>query len=252
MAAARFHNRSAILTWHSIDAGGSVISTAPEVFRRQIEWLAASGLPVAPLARAAREPGLVALTFDDGFANFVEHAAPLLARHRLPATVFLVSGYSGRDNGWPGQSSAVPTLPLLGWDDARSIQRAGIELGAHTHSHPRLPQLSPGEVQRELERSRREIEDRTGAAVRALAYPYGASSPAVRRQAAALFETCVGTGLRMVRPPGEPLDDLPRLDMYYLRSNWAWLGSARGDLYLSLRAGLRSVKARWNAMAAAG
>ena len=247
MAAVRFHNRSAILTWHSIDASGSVISTAPAVFQQQVEWLAASGLEVAPLARAAREPGLVALTFDDGFANFAEYAAPLLAHHQLPSTVFLVSGYCGRDNGWPGQSNSVPRLPLLNWSDVRALHQAGVALGAHSHSHPRLPGLAPGEVKRELERSRLEIENQTGAAVRSFAYPYGATNLAVRRQAAAIFETCVGTELRTARLPGEPLDNLPRLDMYYLRSHWKWLGSARGDLYLALRAGLRSAKARWTA-----
>lgn len=248
MAAARIHPRSAILTWHSIDPSGSVLSTAPGVFRRQIDWLATeSGLTIAPAARAAREPGLVALTFDDGFANFVEHAAPLLAERRLPATVFLVSGYCGRDNSWPGQSEAAPRLPLLGWDDARALRAAGIELGAHTHSHPRLTHLAAGEVQRELDRSRREIEDQTGARVTSFAYPYGAANAEVRRLAGAAFELCLGTELRCVSPGDDPLDLVPRLDMYYWRRHWTWLGSARGDAYLAVRAGLRSLRARWTA-----
>ena len=47
---------SAILTYHSIDDSGSVISVSPEAFRRQMQMLADSGTPVVPLAEVLRRP----------------------------------------------------------------------------------------------------------------------------------------------------------------------------------------------------
>ena len=58
---------SAILTYHSLDDSGSVVSVSPEVFVSQMEWLSARGAPVVPLAEVCRTPGAVALTFETHF-----------------------------------------------------------------------------------------------------------------------------------------------------------------------------------------
>jgi hypothetical protein len=57
--------RSVILTYHSVDESGSVISTSPALFESQMRWLAASGLPVVPLRSVLRHSGALALPFDD-------------------------------------------------------------------------------------------------------------------------------------------------------------------------------------------
>jgi peptidoglycan/xylan/chitin deacetylase (PgdA/CDA1 family) len=58
-----------------------------------------------------------------------------------------------------------------------------IAVGAHTVSHPLLTAIPWWESLAELRRSKREIESRTGAEVRAVAYPYGGHSKAVRAMA---------------------------------------------------------------------
>ena len=76
----------AILTWHSLDRSGSPISVPPEEFRRQVEWLAASGVravTVGKLLELPDEEDAAALTFDDGFANFGEAAAPVLSEYGI-------------------------------------------------------------------------------------------------------------------------------------------------------------------------
>jgi len=163
--------RSAILTYHSLDDSGSVISTAPEIFRRQIESLAGSGIPLVPVDRVASCPGSVALTFDDGYRNLAEHAFPVLERFRVPATVFVVSRYCGLVNRWPSQPpGAVPEMPLLSWEQLAAAPH-GIEIGAHTATHPRLPALSADECDREMYECREEIQQRLARPVRWLAYP---------------------------------------------------------------------------------
>ncbi len=208
--------RSAILTYHSLDDTGSVISPPPEVFRRQIESLAGSGIPLVPLDRVASSPGSIALTFDDGYRNLAEHAFPVLDHFRVPATVFVVSRYCGLMNRWPSQSpGTVPEMPLLSWDQLAAVP-AGVEIGAHTATHPRLSALPADECDREMHECREEIQQRLTRPVRWLAYPYGSCSARVRSSAGRHFELAVGTSLRFVSPGVSPLD-LPRIDMFYFR-----------------------------------
>jgi peptidoglycan/xylan/chitin deacetylase (PgdA/CDA1 family) len=230
--------RSAILTYHSIDESGSVISTSEEEFERQMESLAASSIPVVPLAEAGRRPGSLALTFDDGFRNFRTKAAPVLLRYRFPATVFLVSGFCGRDNQWPGQSG-VPVLPLMDWDEVREIAAGGFEIGAHTVHHPDLRKLPPGEAAREMTDCKTEIEQRLGSVPTQFAYPYGRVPEDVRPP----FDLACGTRMAFLRSGDDPLQ-LPRIDAYYLRSGPAAgsIFSPKSGFYFAARGILRSLR----------
>ena len=234
--------RSVILTYHSLDDSESVISIPPSLFRRQMEFLAASGIPVVPLDQALHRPGSIAITFDDGFCNLLDHAVPVLERLRLPATIFVVSEYCGRNNNWPSQLHGVPDLPLLSWDKLSALPPL-ISLGAHTMTHPDLRRLSAEECERELCECQGQIEQHLGRPVRCLAYPYGASSPQVRSLADRHFELAVGTSLRFLSTRSSRLD-LPRIDAYYLRG---WFSLERlftesGSLYIGFRSLLRDVR----------
>jgi peptidoglycan/xylan/chitin deacetylase (PgdA/CDA1 family) len=233
---------SAILTYHSLDDSGSVISTPPGQFQRQMESLAASGIPVLPLDQVWRCPGSLAITFDDGFRNVLDHALPALERHGFPATIFVVSDYCGRRNNWPTQSREIPNLPLMSWAELAGLP-ALISVGAHTATHPNLTLLPAGECEREMSECQSRIEQSLGQPVRWLAYPYGASSPEVRSLAGQHFDLAVGTSLRFLPAQRDPLD-LPRIDTYYFRG---WLSPERlftrsGRLYLGARGVLREAR----------
>lgn len=236
-------SRSAILTYHSLDESGSVISVRPETFRQQMEALAAASVPVVPLKRIREHPGAVAITFDDGFANFAEYAVPVLQRLSFPATVFVVSGHCGRLNDWPGQPPEIPRLPLMSWRVLRDLPPA-ISLGAHTITHPDLRGLADRELARELREGRMEIEQETGRAADTFAFPYGAvdarTADAVRRE----FVMGCGTRLDFAGPAADPAA-LPRLDTYYLASAM-WFSRLFGIpamLYIALRRHLRDARA---------
>jgi peptidoglycan/xylan/chitin deacetylase (PgdA/CDA1 family) len=233
----------AILTYHSLDDSGSAISTSPALFRRQIETMLAQGVRFVPLEHAAAADRSAALTFDDGFANFLDHALPVLAHHALPATVFVVAGYCGKSNDWPSQPSWAPRLPLMTWRDLESISGGLIQLGCHTMTHPILPQLAPEEAEREIAQAEREIEDRTGRGVASFAYPYGASSSEIRRMVARRFTIGCGVRLALVEA-GADLMELPRVDAYYLRKMWLTrrLFSAQAKRYLAFRRLLRTAR----------
>lgn len=240
----------AILTWHSIDDSGSPISVSPAEWRRQVAWLAGCGARVVPLETVARAPGtdpLVALTFDDGFANFETDALPVLRDHGFPATLFIVTGHVGGDNRWAGRSSdIVPRLPLLGWDALARLPADLVAVGAHSHSHPRLGLITdPARLAEELEGASALIAERLGRVPDAVAYPYGSWSPATLEAAARRYRWGCTTELRALRVGEHPLA-LPRIDVHYLRApdrlgRW---GSARLRAWLGLRRAGRAVRGR--------
>ena len=234
-------SRRAILTYHSLDDSGSVISVPPALFRRQLQALKDSRVPVVPLRDLPSTVSpAVALTFDDGYQNFADLAAPELAGHGFPATVFLVTSFCGRTNDWPGQWPAIPRLPLMSWTTIRSLSRAGLDFGAHTATHPNLSQLDEAAARDEILASKREVADRLGLPVESFAYPYGSASAAVRRLVAENFSHGCATNLGFVTPASRP-EALERLDVYYLSRLYFFRHlfdtPARG--YLALRGLLR-------------
>jgi peptidoglycan/xylan/chitin deacetylase (PgdA/CDA1 family) len=234
--------RSAILTYHSLDDSGSVISVPPERFRRQMEFLASSRVPVVPLDEAMHRPNCVAITFDDGFRNFLDYGAPVLDQLGLPATVFVVSGYCGRSNNWPTQPKGVLDLPLMDWLDLAGLPPS-ISIGAHTDTHPHLTELTDAECDRELRESQERIEQRMGRRIRTMAYPYGSRSASVMAAAGRYFDLAVGTSLRFLSSRSCALD-LPRIDAYYLRGRFSLerLFQPLGSLYVGLRSTLREFR----------
>jgi peptidoglycan/xylan/chitin deacetylase (PgdA/CDA1 family) len=237
----------AIIMYHSIDPSGSPISVDRGTFRAHVAWLARGPvrvLPVAELAGAGVEEDAVAITFDDGFANLETEAAPLLADHGLPATVYVVSGAVGGTNAWGGRDApGIPTLPLLDWDGLGRVRERGMEVGAHTRTHRRLPALSPAELEDEVAGGGEAIAEATGTRPATFAYPYGAYDPASAGLVASRYAWGVTTDLRPLERSEDPAL-LPRLDAWYFRQPGrleAW-GSARFRWRLRARGAARRVR----------
>jgi len=237
----------AILTYHSIDESGSAISISEHTFRAQVAWLARADVRVVSVDALLRLPAdadAVALTFDDGFVNFGDIAAPLLAEHGLPSTLFVVTDSVGRTNRWPGASDrGVPELPLLNWDGIGRLRDQGVQIGAHTRTHANLARLALDRLQDEIVGSADRIRSETGRAPNAFAYPYGAISDKAVQIVASRFLWGCTTEMRAVAS-ADARALLPRLDMFYLREpgqleRW---GTARFRCRLTLRAGARLMR----------
>jgi peptidoglycan/xylan/chitin deacetylase (PgdA/CDA1 family) len=237
----------AILTYHSIDDSGSVISLPEAAFARHVEWLASGRVRVTTVDDLLRLPDAVdavAITFDDGFRNFGEVAAPRLAAHGLSSTVFVVSDHVGRTNAWGGVLDArIPELPLLSWGELEQLAQGGVTIGGHTRRHGSLSRVGGQALVDEIVGGARAIEDRIGCAPPGFAYPYGAVTDDAAALVAATFSWGCTTELRRVAAR-EDHARLPRLDMYYFREPGSlepW-GTARFDYYVKLRAGIRHVR----------
>lgn len=248
-------NRGSILTYHSIDSTGSVISTAPEIFRRQMQILREQNYTVLSLAAIAeileRKEKLplrsVALTFDDGFRNFYETAYPILAAFELPATVFLVTDFCGGFNNWAGNPPQLPQGKLMSWREIKNLSARAIEFGAHTRTHPDLTGISEQNASREIIESKEIIEDRIGREVTAFSYPYGKFNVAVKKIAERNFRAAVSVKLGTVGSASERFA-LNRVDAYYLQDPRIFrLLSSRGfEHYLSFRQKMRDLKAKFS------
>ena len=237
----------AILTYHSVDETGSVISISERSFRRHVARLAEGRVRVVPLDEiTSLAPGedAVAITFDDGLASFGRVAAPLLLEHGVPVTLFVVADAVGSSNVWRGrQDAGIPVQPLLDWEQLGALHEAGIRLGAHTCTHPKLTTLEGDALEREIVASKQRLVRELGVDAKTFAYPYGAVSPAARDVVARTFRFGCTTRLAALASEEDPAM-LPRLDSYYLRSPDAldaW-GSRRFHMRLGLLAGARSVR----------
>ena len=124
----------------------------------------------------------VVITFDDGFADF-EAALPALAARGLSATLFVATGLLRRA---PQQVHApAVTAHMLDWSRLGELPARGIEVGAHSHSHPQLDTLSLQRARQEIALSRRLLRDAVNAEIETLAYPNGYSSPRIKHLARA-------------------------------------------------------------------
>ena len=247
--------RALVLTYHRIasvpvvDPSRDDWNVPPATFERQIAALAASAelIPLGALPGRLAQPGLpgrplVALTFDDGFANVVTEALPILRRYAAPATLFVVTSAVGTgapmafDRWGAANHDAVPPAAWrpAAWAELEAWVDAGQELGAHSHQHLNGRECSAAELDEEAGVSREVLTARFGeAAGRAYAYPYGSTrlgqvGPAYRAAVeAAGYEAAVTTDLALVEPGADPYA-LPRLEAHPLDSPAVLRAKARG------------------------
>lgn len=182
-----------VLLYHSVqDDPPSWIApytVTPRIFAEQLDRIADSGRTVVPLHRLATAlrggPAMpansVVLTFDDGFADFYWTVTQLLTERDLPATLYLTTG-AVNVPGAPAAGSLLPPARMLNWRQVVTLDACGVEIGAHTRTHPQLDTLSSRWLPSEIVGCRRELEDVLGHPVVSFAYPHGYSSATVRRQ----------------------------------------------------------------------
>lgn len=124
---------------------------------------------------------VAAITFDDGFASFLDDAWPELQRRSMSATLYVTTGTVGATSAWL-DDVGCGTLPMLGWDDLRRLRDDGCDLGAHSVTHPPLDCIDRPTAADEIRRSRDDLADRLGLDVTTFAYPHGHHDRVTRQQ----------------------------------------------------------------------
>lgn len=171
------------LLYHRVGPGGSEIELPVEAFERQIQDLVAEERVLTLGDVLAGDPdGGVLVTFDDGYRDFHQTVLPVLAKHRVPAVLYLATGLVA--NGTRSSPDA------LSWTQLQEVRDTGlVTIGSHTHGHTDLSRVTEAEAESEMRRSKELIEDRLGTACEHFAYPWAVGGVAADRVARRLFRT---------------------------------------------------------------
>jgi peptidoglycan/xylan/chitin deacetylase (PgdA/CDA1 family) len=237
----------AVLTFHSVDSSGSVLSIAPEDLRGLVQEIQSGGHAIVPLRALLGDPGppdRVALTFDDGYRSVWDEAVPVLRKAGAAATLFVTTGYLGVDNRWPSQPQESPTLPLMSWDQVRKIHGEGWAIEAHTVTHPDLRALTDAQIECEFRAANDAIKERVGVPPAVLAYPYGAFDARVESIARKHYDWAVTTQMGSLDSRAGGAHRVPRLETFYFRKRrpLGGFGSPGFRGYLAARAWLRRLR----------
>ncbi len=133
------------------------------------------------------------ITFDDGYQNNLTHALPILKKYGFTATIFITTDRCGQMNDWPNQHASIPKLPMLSWDEIKTLDMEGIDIGAHTQSHPNLAEVDLRQAEAEIQGSQKILEDKLGHSVPHFAYPFGKYNDGVKAIVKQTFQGAIST-----------------------------------------------------------
>lgn len=166
-----------ILMYHSIDEQWTKtkLSVSTQQFREQMRYLRDRDYNVISLEELAdlikigkRIPhNTVVITLDDGNENNYTNAFPILKEYRLPATIFLVSDWIGKEK-------------FLNSTQIKEMLEYDISFGSHTKTHPSATELSKDKLKEEILLSKRAIESVTEKPVVTFCFPFGGRNPNAR------------------------------------------------------------------------
>lgn len=219
-----------VLCYHALtDLAGTPLGeygVPGDAFARQLRILRRVGFRFVSPGEVLRSlrgtavvpPRSVLVTFDDCYQDLLDIGAPVLRVERVPAVAFAVAGLTGGTNLWDAALGA-PSLPLLDGNGLRDLERAGIEIGVHGHSHCDLTTTVDGELEAETVGAADQLEALGLRRPRLLAYPFGEHDERVRR-VAQRFDAAFTVQPGLVTEP-EDLHALPRVEI--LRSDGSGL-----------------------------
>jgi peptidoglycan/xylan/chitin deacetylase (PgdA/CDA1 family) len=210
-----------VLMYHSIGTTTARkfrrFAVPPEEFAAQMAFLAAEGYqPVTAAELAASRSGRplpprpVVLTFDDAYTDFYTAALPVLRQHDFRAALYVPTAYVGDTTRFNG-SSGEGSRPVLSWQALRDLAAEGVEVAAHSHTHPQMDRVPAEVVRDEAARSRSLLEDKLGLAVEGFAYPFGYWDSEARAAVARAGFRYAFAVAEMVATTDDDMMTLPRL-----------------------------------------
>lgn len=171
-----------VLLYHDIqtefESDRAVITVTPDGFEDHIVTLLNNGYtPVsfedvynASVGKFTMPEKPIVITFDDGYLTNYTYGFPIIQKHNVKTTIFIVTETVGKTTG----------NPHFTWEQAKIMQRSGlVSIQSHTNIHEDILTLDNYNVIRELRLSRYMIEKNLGTKCDILAFPFGSCNDAV-------------------------------------------------------------------------
>ena len=217
--APKVDHRNRVLMYHSIFKDSSltddVFSVKLKHFKSHMDILK-NGFKVIPFP--SEDEG-VSITFDDGFADNLTLAAPVLLEAGMPFTIFMISDFVSaehKDYLNLAQLRELAAHPL-------------VTIGSHGKSHRPLGQLSFSEAREELRVSKLELENMTGKPVTAMSYPHGSFTPEIVKAAEELGYLKCGNSIPLPNPVPNTLSQVKRQCIYTCESDLSFKQKIEGQ-----------------------
>jgi peptidoglycan/xylan/chitin deacetylase (PgdA/CDA1 family) len=166
-----------VLLYHDIGDGfDDRYTISPSLFAAQMEWLHGNGYRAVGLGEVARlgaEERAVVITFDDGYASFMDYAYPLFREYGFRSTVNVIGSCTG------GYLRLGSNRPMMSWDEYRFLLASGlVDVGCHTESlhaaaHRGALGVTEEALRKDLDSFNRRLREETGRTTDILAWPYG-------------------------------------------------------------------------------
>jgi peptidoglycan/xylan/chitin deacetylase (PgdA/CDA1 family)/glycosyltransferase involved in cell wall biosynthesis len=230
--------RLTVLTYHAVSDDGTQVDVTPAAFAAQLDYLADrfdivdldAALAYVRGTRRLQRP-TVAITFDDGYADLLTIAGPLLAERGFPAAVFVLTDPAEVD-----RTQLNNDKPLLTAAGVTALAAQGWTIGCHSATHADLADET-ADLDREVDTAGQVLDRRTEQPVRYFAYPKGRYRPeTVGVTAGALYEAAFTTEPRPLRNGDDPFR-LPRVgvDSTHTQAQFEAFFTRWGMLYLKLK-----------------
>tara|TARA_R110001599_G_C12264884_1_gene660777 strand:- start:1821 stop:2864 length:1044 start_codon:yes stop_codon:yes gene_type:complete len=145
---------------------------ATKTFEEHLKFLKAQGYTSLTISETVDEVNdstatkrkLVAITIDDGYKSFYENGLPLLKKYGFKATLFV-------------NTKSIGYADYMTWEEIAEAQKAGVEIGNHSHTHPFFLNVSErgrdSFFKQEVQESQDLMKANLNITPKVFAYPYG-------------------------------------------------------------------------------
>lgn len=116
------------------------------------------------------------LTFDDGYKDNLENAAPLLKKYDFAAQVFLLANPDVASNQWD-TTSVEPSHEIVSGAARQHWKVSPFTVGSHGFSHKKITEMNRESALSELVDSKKFLENEFSESVNVFAFTYGVTTP---------------------------------------------------------------------------
>lgn len=172
MTIVAFHRVNDVMEADALTCSAAKFEAFCKFFRKHFR-VVSMAQQVAAFRTGEDMGGTLSITFDDGYLDNFQVAAPILKKLGLPATFFITTGFVDSANV-PNWDKHLPTQPgWMTWEHVRALAAQGFDIGCHTDTHINMAETDPQRIREELRISKQKLQQELGLAVELFAYPFG-------------------------------------------------------------------------------